>query len=98
MDFIMKGIRTVTNSRKRALSVVECERRVGVAKLIGQVDSIVSESGSPEGFKAATWFSEWIEQPATALGGYKPKDLLDTADGRETVSKLLSQMQSGAYA
>ena len=97
----MKGRDTVTNNRRRAradLSAIERERRVGLAKPIGQVDSIVSESESSEGFKAAKWLNEWIEQPAPALGGCKPKDLLNTADGRETVSKLLSQMQSGAYA
>lgn len=96
------GVKRATATRKLAkgqeLSADESERVVGVAKLIGQVESIVKESGSPMGFQPARWFSDWIEQPSPALGGTKPADLLDTADGREAVSRLLSQMQSGAYA
>ena len=85
-------------SKDEDLSVDESERLVGLAKLIGQVERIVKESGNPEGFNAAKWFSEWIEQPVAALGGRKPEELLDTSDGREAVSRLLAQMQSGAYA
>jgi putative toxin-antitoxin system antitoxin component (TIGR02293 family) len=96
------GVKRATANRKlkahQGLSADESERVVGVAKLIGQVESIVKESGSLTDFKPALWFSEWIVQPAPALGGEKPADLLDTADGREAVSRLLSQMQSGAYA
>lgn len=96
------GLSLATLNRKianqKALSADESERLVGLVKLIGQVDAIVKESGDPKGFKPAKWFSEWIEQPAKPLGGRKPQDLLDTNDGREAVSKLLSQMQSGAYA
>lgn len=96
------GLSRATTNRKIAsktdFSVDESERLVGLIKLIGQVESIVRESGVPEGFKAAKWFSDWIEQPAPALGGLKPEELLDTSDGREAVSKLLSQIQSGAYA
>ena len=80
------------------MSVDGSERLVGLAKLIGQVETIVKQSGKPVGFKPAKWFSEWIEQPAAALGGHMPADLLDTSDGREAVAKLLAQMQSGAYA
>jgi len=96
------GLSRATVTRKMAnktdLSADESERLVGLAKLIGQVEAIVSESGSPAGFKPARWFSEWIEQPAPALGGRKPEELLDTSDGREAVARLLAQMQSGAYA
>lgn len=96
------GLSMATVNRKIAsnsnLSLSESDRLVGLAKLIGQVESIVKESGRPEGFNAAKWFSDWIEQPAKALGGRKPENLLATADGREAVSTLLSQMQSGAYA
>lgn len=96
------GLSRATTNRKIAsktdFSVDESERLVGLVKLIGQVESIVKESGVPAGFKAAKWFNDWIEQPAPALGGLKPEELLDTSDGREAVSKLLSQIQSGAYA
>ena len=96
------GLSRATVARKIAnkadLSVDESERLVGLAKLIGQVETIVKQSGNPVGFKPARWFSEWIEQPAAALGGRKPEELLDTSDGREAVAKLLAQMQSSAYA
>ena len=85
-------------SKNENLSVDESERLVGLAKLIGQIETIVKQSGNPQGFSAAKWFSEWIEQPVAAFGGRKPEELLDTSDGREAVSRLLAQMQSGAYA
>ena len=91
---------TVTRkiAKKAYLSVDESERLIGLAKLIGQVETIVQQSGEPAGFNPAKWFGQWMAHPAAALGGRKPEDLLDTSDGREAVSKLLSQMQSGAYA
>lgn len=96
------GLSRATVTRKIAnkahLSVDESERLVGLAKLIGQVETIVQQSGNSDGFNAAKWFGEWMEHPAAALGGMKPETLLDTSDGRDAISKLLSQMQSGAYA
>jgi putative toxin-antitoxin system antitoxin component (TIGR02293 family) len=80
------------------MSTAESERVIGLSKLIGQVQAMVAESGNPEGFDAARWFAAWMAAPAPALGGRKPEELLETADGREAVSRLLSQMQSGAYA
>ncbi len=96
------GLTRATVNRKIAnrsdLSADESERIVGLARLIGQVETMVGESGSLAGFKAAKWFAAWIAQPLAALGGRKPEEFLDTADGREAISQLLSQMQSGAYA
>jgi putative toxin-antitoxin system antitoxin component (TIGR02293 family) len=96
------GVKRATAARKLSsntkLSADESERLVGIAKLIGQVESIVKESGDPANFKPARWFAHWIEEPSSALGGRKPAELLDTSDGREAVSRLLAQMQSGAYA
>ena len=80
------------------LSVDAGERLVGLLKLIGQVATIVEESGNPDGFDPATWFATWISAPAAVLGGRKPEEFLDTAEGRETLGRLLAQMQSGAYA
>lgn len=96
------GLPRATVTRKIAgnkdLSSDESERIVGLAKLIGQVETMVRESGDASGFKPAKWFSAWIAEPIAALGGRRPEELLDTADGRDTVSRLLAQMQSGAYA
>lgn len=76
----------------------ESDRTAAVAKLILQVELIVEESGEREGFDASAWVSNWIEQPAHALGGRKPRELLDTSEGRQAISKLIAQVQSGAYA
>ena len=70
----------------------------GVAKLVGQLEAMVRESGDPDGFDAAAWMSEWLKQPVPALGGARPLDLLDTIEGQNLVSTVLAQMQSGAYA
>ena len=100
--YLWAGIPRATANRKirlsAALSQDESERVLGVARLIGQVEQIVTESGTPEGFDPATWTAAWLAQPAAALGGKSPGEFMDTADGRALVSGLISQMQSGAYA
>lgn len=84
---------------RRKLSPAESEKLVGLSRLIGQVAAMVQESGHPDaGFDAARWFARWMSEPAAALGGLCPQELLDTADGREALSTLLGQMQAGAYA
>lgn len=80
------------------MSTAESERVIGLSRLIGQVQAMVAESGAPEAFDAARWFAAWMAEPSPALGSRKPEELLETADGREAVSKLLAQMQSSAYA
>lgn len=84
--------------KRQRLSQEESERILAVVGLIGQVDSIVQESGNPGGFDAPRWTAEWLQRPHPALGGRTPGELLDTADGRALVSDLLAQQQSGAYA
>ena len=86
-------------ARRGPLSQPESEKLVGVERLIGQVDAMVREAGAaPDDFDAARWFARWMADPVPALGGMAPQELLDTADGREAVRTLLSQMKSGAYA
>ena len=79
------GLAPSTAARKvkanAMLGVNESERALGLAKLIGQVEVIVAESGCPEGFNAAEWVSAWLSRPAIALGGRRPYELMDTADG-----------------
>ena len=100
--FAWLGIARATANRKikgdLRLSQDESERTLGLARLIGQVEQIVSESGQPEGFNAAQWTAQWLAEPNPALGGTPPGGYLDTADGRALVSGLVAQMQSGAYA
>ena len=84
--------------RQTPLAPDESERALGVAKLIGQVETIVQQSGNPAGFDPGRWLAEWIETPQPALGGRRPDALLDTAEGQLMVSDLLARMQSGAYS
>ena len=83
---------------KQNLTTEQGERVVGLAKLIGQVQTMIDESGDPEGFDAAQWVGRWLEQPNQALGGKRPAEFMDTVAGQEIVSGLVAQMQTGAYA
>jgi putative toxin-antitoxin system antitoxin component (TIGR02293 family) len=83
------------------LSAEQSERVVGMAKLIGLVQSIVDESGdadSTAGFDEVAWLEKWLSEPNPALGGALPSSYLDTREGQEILSTLIRQMQSGAYA
>ncbi len=95
-------LKTATINRKASqdecLATDDSERVVGLAKLVGQVEAIVEDSGSTEAFDAATWLSHWLREPLPALGGAKPIDFLDTIEGQSLVSRALSQIQTGAYA
>jgi putative toxin-antitoxin system antitoxin component (TIGR02293 family) len=96
------GLSVTTVDRKakagEALSPEQSERLVGIARLIGQVQTMVEQSGNPEGFDAARWLGRWLDEPLPALGGERPRELMDTAEGRGLVSNLLAMAQSGAYA
>lgn len=83
---------------RQALAPQESERVLGVAKLVGQVQAMVEESGNTDGFDAGTWVSHWLREPIPALDGQRPMDLLDTMEGQALVSETLARMQSGAYA
>jgi putative toxin-antitoxin system antitoxin component (TIGR02293 family) len=80
------------------LSPAEGERVLGFGRLLGQLQSMVRESGNPDGFDASAWLSAWMSAPVAALGGARPLDLMDTMTGQALVSQMVAQMQSGAYA
>ena len=96
------GLSRATISRKEkdqtALSKDESERVLGVASLIGKVQTMVEESGDPAGFDAAHWVADWLAKPLPALGGATPASYMDTFEGQKLVAELLSMSQSGAYA
>ncbi|MEO7367886.1 MAG: antitoxin Xre/MbcA/ParS toxin-binding domain-containing protein [Gemmatimonadaceae bacterium] len=96
------GVARATVDRKihagLRLSQDETERMLGVALLIGHAEKIVSESGESSKFDAGKWIATWLDRPNAALGGRCPSTLMDTFEGRDIVSTLLAQMQSGAYA
>jgi putative toxin-antitoxin system antitoxin component (TIGR02293 family) len=95
------GIARSTWARKRAqhapLEQNASEKVIGLATLIGQVETLVEEQGAPEGFDAAKWFRDWMRQPVPALGGRRPVELLDTREGQQIVSNLLDAIRAGAY-
>ncbi len=96
------GLARATVNRKlreqQVLNQDESERVLGIARLVGQVDQMVRESGNPVGFDAAKWVAAWLDRPQAGVGGKRPAELMDTADGRGIVSDLIARMQSGAYA
>jgi len=96
------GISKASANRKvrarTVLSLSESERTLGFARLIGKVSRIVRESGESQGFDPAKWTASWLGRPNPALGGGRPGEYLDTADGRALIASLVGQMQSGAYA
>jgi putative toxin-antitoxin system antitoxin component (TIGR02293 family) len=96
------GLARATVDRKvradQRLNQDESERVMGIARLVGQAQSMVEESGGGADFDAAKWLAEWLDRPLPALGGKRPAEFMDTAEGRTLVSDLLAQQQSGAYA
>lgn len=103
--FTMLDIATATVNRKasrnESLSREDSEKIVGMAKLFGQVEAMLEESGDPDlmrDFDAARWLTHWMEEPIPALGGATPADYMDTIEGQEMISRLLATMQTGAYA
>jgi putative toxin-antitoxin system antitoxin component (TIGR02293 family) len=76
----------------------ETERFLGLAKLIGQVQAMVEESGDPEGFDARAWTARWLNEPLPAIGGARPVDLIGTMEGQALVADTLARIQTGAYA
>ena len=96
---------TVNKKAKQdhTLSPAESERVIGIARLVGQLETMIQksgiqESGDAEGFDAARWMSRWLQEPLPSLGGRRPLDLMDTMEGQGLVSAALSQVQSAAYA
>jgi putative toxin-antitoxin system antitoxin component (TIGR02293 family) len=96
------GLARATVDRKirdnKVLSPDESSRVLGMASLVGQVQSLVAESGRTQGFDAGEWVSNWLDKSVPALGDRRPAELMDTAEGQAIVSRLVAQMQSGAYA
>jgi len=81
-----------------SLSPAEGERVIGFARLVGQVEAMVEQSGDPTGFDAKAWLARWLIDPLPALGGARPLDLMDTMEGQNLVAATLARVQSGAYA
>ncbi|MDR3461221.1 MAG: DUF2384 domain-containing protein [Beijerinckiaceae bacterium] len=91
---------TVNKKAKQGdtLSRDESERVIGVAKLVGQLEAMIQESGDLSGFDAGAWMARWLTEPLPAFGGARPADLIDTMEGQNLVSSALAKVQSGAYS
>jgi putative toxin-antitoxin system antitoxin component (TIGR02293 family) len=91
---------TVNKKAKRGdvLTSEESERVIGFAKLVGQLEAMIQESGDLTGFDARAWMARWLTEPLPAFGGARPADLIDTMEGQGLVSSALAKLQSGAYA
>jgi uncharacterized protein (DUF2384 family) len=74
------------------------ERTIEIARLVRQAECLVRDSGGREDFDAARWVAVWLDRPLPALGGKRPGEFIDTADGRTLVADLLAQQWSSAYA
>lgn len=94
------SVATVNKKAKTGerLSVDESERVIGFARLVGQVEAMIADSGDGSSFDSRLWMGRWLMEPLPALGHRRPVDLVDTMAGQALVSTALSQMQSGAYA
>ena len=96
------NLSTATVNKKarhgETLSPEESERIVGFAKLVGQLEAMIQDSGNPENFDARAWMARWLTEPLPAFGGVRPADLMDTMEGQGLVSAALEKIQSGAYA
>lgn len=96
------NLKTATVNRKavegQSLSLEDSERVIGLARLIGQLEAMIEESGHADGFDAPKWLSQWLTSPLPALGDKRPISLLDTMEGQALVSQMLARIQSGAYA
>ena len=100
--FTTLGLPRATVDRKvresKILTPVETSRVLGLARLVGQAQTLVEQSGDSEGFDAAQWVANWLEEPMPALQGRRPAEFMDTAEGQAIVANLLQRAQSGAYA
>lgn len=96
------GFSRATVDRKaragQMLSTDESARVIGFARLVGQVQSLVNESGDPTGFDAARWLAMWLNNPLPALAGRLPGSYMDTVEGQQMISDLLARARGGAFA
>ncbi len=96
------NLSTATVNKKarhgETLSPEESERIVGFAKLVGQLEAMIQDSGDPANFDSRAWMARWLTEPLPAFGGARPADLMDTMEGQGLVAAALEKIQSGAYA
>lgn len=91
---------TTVKRKIRARSILsksEGEQILLAVRLISQVQQMINESGSPEGFDAPSWLANWLAEPNPALGHLPPGEYMDTTEGLNLLNDILARMRSGAY-
>jgi len=92
------GVSKASITRKVAsdqiLSRSESERILGLAKLIGQVQSMTNDAEAD----APAWLATWMAEPVPALGGERPINLIGTMEGQAVVSNMLGHLLRGGFA
>ncbi len=87
-----------STSRVHRLDRDDSFRVLALVKLIGRVQSIVTESGDLTNFDAGRWMAGFLRNPHPALGSRRPHDYRGAIEGRATVEQLIEQQQSGTHA
>ena len=81
------GLKVSTVNRKllnrSLLNPDECERLMGLQRLIAQVAVLVRDCRDGSTFEAGRWLADWLQRTNPALGGIRPAAFMDTAEGRE---------------
>ena len=69
------------------------------SRLLAMAQKIVDNSTAheAEGFDTAAWLDRWIQLPQPALGGRRPAELMDSAEGYRAVARALGAIESGVY-
>ncbi|MFL9999237.1 MbcA/ParS/Xre antitoxin family protein [Paraburkholderia sediminicola] len=97
-EYLKAAVESLDSPHDRASGLLALRAVALACGLVTQVQTMVEQSGNPDGFDAARWVSEWLAKPNPALGGERPVSYLATPDGRACISNLLARSQSGAYA
>lgn len=96
------GVPSSTIRRKakssEPLPAEQGERVLGLQRIVGQVQTMVEQSGDPTSFDAAAWTGAWLMAPQPALGGRLAMEFLGTVTGLQLLSELLMKNVTGAYA
>jgi putative toxin-antitoxin system antitoxin component (TIGR02293 family) len=83
---------------EQTLTTDESERVLGLESLIGQVSTMMAESGTKhDNFDAAKWVATWLQAPIPALGNKRPADYMKTIEGQKYISSLLMTVRGEAY-
>tara|TARA_B100000214_G_scaffold57877_1_gene37391 strand:+ start:4649 stop:4858 length:210 start_codon:yes stop_codon:yes gene_type:complete len=69
-----------------------------MANIIKNLDTAHVLRQAREIWKSEAATKEWLQSPVPALGGKAPYELLDTPEGRRSVSEVLRKIESGDFS